>query len=173
MSWDFSLRCVSYEYPILQQSVVFLSKYEIIQSDPRWNRAGHRNASAVNTLEPRANGRHFPDYVFKCIFLNRNLWISIKISLKLVPGGPINNIPALVQIMAGRRPGDKPLSEPMMFSLLTHICVTRPQWVKTYRVLLWSPMWNFMTQQKKWSIYHSQMCRSIVKYSESLASRKI
>ena len=31
-----------------------------------------------------------------------------------------------------RRPGDKPLSEPMMVSLLTHICVTRPQWVKQY-----------------------------------------
>ena len=33
--------------------------------------------------------------------------------------------------MAWRRPGDKPLSEPMMVSLLTHICVTRPQWVKS------------------------------------------
>ena len=32
--------------------------------------------------------------------------------------------------MAWRRPRDKPLSEPMMVSLLTHICVTRPQWVK-------------------------------------------
>ena len=32
--------------------------------------------------------------------------------------------------MAWRRTGDKPLSEPMMVSLLTHICVTRPQWVK-------------------------------------------
>ena len=32
--------------------------------------------------------------------------------------------------MVWRRPGDKPLSEPMMVSLLTHICVTRPQWVK-------------------------------------------
>ena len=36
----------------------------------------------------------------------------------------------MVQIMAWRRPGDKPLSEPMMVSLLTHICVARPQWVK-------------------------------------------
>ena len=36
----------------------------------------------------------------------------------------------LVQIMAWRRPGDKPLSEPMMVRLPTHICVTRPQWVK-------------------------------------------
>ena len=31
--------------------------------------------------------------------------------------------------MAWRRPGDKPLSEPMMVSVLTHICVTRSQWV--------------------------------------------
>ena len=52
-------------------------------------------------------------------------------ALKFVPKGPINNIPALVQIMAWRLPGDKPLSEPMMVSLLTHICVTRSQWVKT------------------------------------------
>ena len=33
------------------------------------------------------------------------------ISLKFVPKGPINNIPALVQIMALRRSGDMPLSE--------------------------------------------------------------
>ena len=44
---------------------------------------------------------------------------------------PINNIPSLVQIMAWRRPGDKPLSEPMMIGLPTHICVTRPQWVNS------------------------------------------
>ena len=69
------------------------------------------------------------DDIFKCIFLNENAWIPVKISLKFVPKGPINNIPALVQIMAWRRPGDKPLSEPMRVSLLTHICVTRPQWV--------------------------------------------
>ena len=41
----------------------------------------------------------------------------------------LTKIPALVQIMAWRRPGDKPLSEPMMIILLTHICVTQPQWV--------------------------------------------
>ena len=83
----------------------------------------------VNTLRPRQNGRHFADDSFKRIFLNENVRISIKISLKFVPKGPINNIPALVLIMAWRRPGDKPLSEPMMVSLPTHICVTRPQWV--------------------------------------------
>ena len=84
----------------------------------------------INTLRPRQNGRHYADDIFKCIFLNENAWLSLKISLKFVPKVQINNIPALVQIMAWRRPGDKPLSEPMMVSLLTHICVTRPQWVK-------------------------------------------
>ena len=83
----------------------------------------------INTLRPRQNGHHFPDDIFKCIFLNENTWISIKISLKFVPRGPINNITALVHIMAWRRPGDKPLFEPMMVSSPTHICVTRPQWV--------------------------------------------
>ena len=85
--------------------------------------------NTFNTLRPRHKGRHFADDVFKCIFLNENVWISLKISLKFVPKGPINNIPSSVQIMAWRRPGDKPLSEPMMVSLVTHICVTRPQWV--------------------------------------------
>ena len=61
------------------------------------------------------------------IFFNENVSIAIKITLKFVPKGPINNIPALVQIMAWRLDGAKPLSEPMMDSLLTHICVSRPQ----------------------------------------------
>ena len=55
----------------------------------------------------------FQDDIFKCIFLNENVKISIKISLKFVPKSPINNIPALVQIMAWLRTGDKPSSEPM------------------------------------------------------------
>ena len=83
----------------------------------------------INTLRPRQNGRRFADDIFKGIFLNENVWIPIKISLKFVPEGRINNIPAMVQIMAWRRLGDKPLSEPMRVSLPTHICVTRPQWV--------------------------------------------
>ena len=85
---------------------------------------------AVNTLRPRQNGRHVSDGIFKRIFLNENVWISLKIWLKFVPKVWINNIPALIQIMAWRRPGDKPLSGPMMLRLPTHICVTRPQWVK-------------------------------------------
>ena len=60
------------------------------------------------------NGRHFTGDTFKCIFLNGNVWIYIQISLKFVPRGAINNIPALVQIMAWRRTGDQPLSGPMV-----------------------------------------------------------
>ena len=54
------------------------------------------------------------DDTFTYKFVNENILISIKISLKFVRKGPINNIPALVQIMAWRRSGDKPLYEPMM-----------------------------------------------------------
>ena len=53
-------------------------------------------AEMVNTLRPRQNGRHFADDVLKSILLNGNVWIPIKISLKFVPKGPIDNIPTLV-----------------------------------------------------------------------------
>ena len=85
--------------------------------------------SSFNTLRPKQNGRHFADDTFNLIFVNENVRISIKFTLKYVPKGPIDNIPASVQIMAWRRPGNKPISEPVMVSPLTHICVTRPQWV--------------------------------------------
>ena len=88
--------------------------------------------SLTLTLRLRQNGCHFADNTFKCIFLNVNVRISIKISLKFVPKGPINNIPALVQIMAWRRPGDKPLFEPIMVRLPMHIWVTRPQSVNQW-----------------------------------------
>ena len=46
----------------------------------------HSDVSAVmNTLRPRQYGRHFADDILKSIFLNKNIWISIKISLKIVP----------------------------------------------------------------------------------------
>ena len=83
-----------------------------------------------NTFRPRQNGWHFTDHTFKCVLLDENVLILINIWLKFLPKGSINNTPALVQIMAWRQPGDKPLSEPMMVSLLIHICVTQPQWVK-------------------------------------------
>ena len=106
-----------------------------------------------NILRPRQHGRHFPDDTFKCIFLNENIWIPIIISLKFVLKGPINNITALVQIMAWRRPGDKPLSELMMVKLPTHICVTRPQWdyaenrnYRTFQIIIHFATSNILLQ---------------------------
>ena len=55
-----------------------------------------------NTLKPRQNTCHFPDNILKCIFLNENVLISIKISLKFVPKGPINNIPTFVGLALAR-----------------------------------------------------------------------
>ena len=46
----------------------------------------------VNTLRPRQNGRHLAGNIFIYIFLNENVWISIKISLKTVPKGTIGII---------------------------------------------------------------------------------
>ena len=82
-----------------------------------------------DTLRPRHNGHHFADDTFNRIFVYENVRNSVEFSLKFVPKGPINIIPALVLIMAWRGPSDRPLFEPMLVRSLTHICVTRPQCV--------------------------------------------
>ena len=82
----------------------------------------------LNTLKPRQYGYRITN-VFKRTFLNENVWILIKMSLKCVAKGPVNNIPSLLQVMAWRRSGDKPISEPMVVRLQMHLGITRPQWV--------------------------------------------
>ena len=52
--------------------------------------------SFLNSSLPGRNGRHFADDIFRCIFVNEQLYILIKISLKFVPKGPLDNNPALV-----------------------------------------------------------------------------
>ena len=84
--------------------------------------------NTFSILRPQ-NWRHFADDIFKCIFLNEKVWISLKFSLTFVAKVRIGNSSALVQIMAWHRPCDKPLSEPMMVSLPSHICLSRHQWV--------------------------------------------
>ena len=74
-------------------------------------------------LRPQQNGRHCADDPFKRIFLNESVRILIQISVKFVPKRPINNILALIQIMAGCRPDDKPLSQPLMVRLPMHIYI--------------------------------------------------
>ena len=71
-------------------------------------------SNRVNSSPPGQNGRHFPDDIFKCIFVNEKFWILIQISLNFVPRGPIDDMWALVQVMAWRWTGDKSLPEPML-----------------------------------------------------------
>ena len=91
---------------------------------------------AINTLRLRQNGQLFPDDILKYIFLNTNVRIPIKSSMTFAPGGPICNIPAFVQMMACSRPGNKPLSEPMMVNLLNNL-LNKRSW---YQCLMF--MWH-------------------------------
>ena len=65
------------------------------------------------------------DDIFKRIFFNKNIRISIPISLKFLPKGPINNKSALVQVMALHQTGDKRLPKPIMAQFTDTICGTR------------------------------------------------
>ena len=115
----------------------------------------------LNTLRPRPNGRYFADDIFKYIFLNENARISLKKSLKFVPKVRINNIPALVQIMAWRRSGDKPLSEAMVVSLLTYVCGTRPQWVNTLHTAVLSEDIDIYSQFISFLVVTSQITSNL------------
>ena len=101
------------------------------------------SSGAINTLNLRQNGRHLPDDSLKWIFLNENELIPINISLKFVPTGRINKIPAMVLILAWRRSGEKLLSKQIMDSLMMHIYITQPQWVNAFPwCLMMSPGGN-------------------------------
>ena len=79
-------------------------------------------------------GRYKMEAISQTTFSNTFSWMKMyefQLKFQFIPKGTINNISAVVQIMAWRRPGDKTLSEPMMVRLPTHICVTQPQWVNT------------------------------------------
>ena len=57
---------------------------------------GQGHISVFNSSPSEQNGRLLADNIFKCIFVNEKFSILIKISLKFVPKGPIDNNPALV-----------------------------------------------------------------------------
>ena len=98
----------------------------------KWETIVARLRFLFNSLMPWQPCRHLADDIFKGIsWMN----ISLGISLEFVPKARIINIQAFVQIMARRLPGHKPLSEPIMVNLLTHICIIHPQWVK-YHIAL-------------------------------------
>ena len=94
---------------------------------------------------------------FKCIFSNKNVWISIKISMKFIPEVPINIIPALVQIMAWCRRffRRQAIIWTMMVSLPTNIRVTRPQWVNGAGLLCFFSVFTY-----DWYLYFSHYMTS-------------
>ena len=81
----------------------------------------HEYTYPLNTLRPRQHGRRFIDDILKGIFLNENVWNSIKISLKCVPN----------RSWLGADQATSHYLNQWWHSLKTHICVTRAQWVKT------------------------------------------
>ena len=89
---------------------------------------GFNGHAHFNSSPPGQNGRHIPDENFKCIFMNERFYVLIRVSLKFVPKGPINNIPVLIQIMAWCGSGDKPLSEPMLIQFTdTYVALGRDE----------------------------------------------
>ena len=85
----------------------------------------------INTLRLRQNHCHFADDdTLKYISLNENFWILDKISLKHVPWCLIDDMAALIQIMAWLQTGNKPLSEAMLVHCTDAYMHHSPQWVK-------------------------------------------
>ena len=75
--------------------------------------------SIVNSSLPGQNGRHFTDVILKCIFMNEEFCVLIRISFKFVPKGSIENKSALVQVMACHVFSTKPLPEPMHMKIVS------------------------------------------------------
>ena len=73
----------------------------------------HHSIKDINSSFLGQNGHHFAADTFKCIFVNENFCNLIIISLKFIPKLPINNSPALVQIMAWRPVSDRPPRRPL------------------------------------------------------------
>ena len=90
----------------------------------------HNNRQHASHHEVATDVKQMPIRPIIIIIIIIIIIFVINISMNYVLTGPINNIPALVQIMEWRWLGGKPLSEPMMVSLLMQICVTQPLWVE-------------------------------------------
>ena len=87
-------------------------------------------------LPPEQNGRHFADAIFKRIFVNENVWISIQCSPKFVPKGSIDNTFINQHwfrqwLVACSAPSHYPSQ--CWPSSPTHICGTRGRWAKGSR----------------------------------------
>ena len=117
LHWNLNLNSIIFIQVSLHLKMLS-SRMASILSRGRWVDKCQPSTSHIpgtfNTLRLRQNGCHFTDVIFKFIFLNEYCCILIELSIKSVPEGLVNKTSALVQIMAWRQTGNKPLSEPMM-----------------------------------------------------------
>ena len=79
------------------------------------------------------------DDIFKCIFMNENVWIPIEFWLKFVPKGPGNKMPMLVKIMALHHPRDRQLSEPID-GKFTDAYICHSAWM-SHSIILYENIW--------------------------------
>ena len=121
---------------------VFYCRFSICRG-PIYHHTVHKTALTYvklwsDFIEPTKDySYHVADDIFNCIFLHENVWLSIKISLNVFPMGRINNIPALVQIMAWHLRGDKPwlvyrtiYASLGLIELTKQVCVGTAGWMK-------------------------------------------
>ena len=101
-------------------------------------------------MEAKTRWQLYEDVIFKCIFLNGNFPILTKIHwLKFITKCPFDEW-TLVQEMAWRRMGDKPLSE----VILTHVCVTLSEWVHV-RAFFFAVVYTALNYIHGWAWKHA------------------
>ena len=125
-AWKPTLKCTNYQYFKLDIFANLQYAHETVKTDViKLHYHIHINWTVVDLhciktsvlyyhTEAETKWPPFSRRRFQMHFLNENVGITIRISLKFVPNVSIDNKPTLVQIMALRQTGDKPLSEPMM-----------------------------------------------------------
>ena len=125
---------VEFPYNTINYDVILHGIYQIMKSQKTFHNR-ERACFSISLTEDNVLTKCSRDKmaaIFRATYssvLSRMKMYAFLLRLKFAPKGQINNFPVLVQIMSGRRLGDKLLSEPMMVSLLTHICVTWHQWL--------------------------------------------
>ena len=103
------IQCIVIYTYILKQNISFPWSFFSFRCYTSIQHRRTQQCKLTNTLRPRQNGRHFADGIIKCIYVNENHCILLRFSPKF-----IDNMPALVQVMAWCQIGNNPVPEPMM-----------------------------------------------------------
>ena len=139
---DYSSRGVRLAWIFLRAPQTFNGAQGNTWGSLHWCVVHFTNVLLVNTLRQWQNGRHFVNDIFKCIFLNRNVWIPIEISLKFNPGVQLTIFQHWFSQWLGNRCQSHCLNQWWLPSLPTHICFTRPLWVNKIVLRLTQPVFS-------------------------------